>query len=478
MVDFSVYPRSVDFGELPAGVQSDPVWVHLANYSGAGMLPVGDWGVNNHFISKRPTLQRLSTASVTLVNTTPPPSGSSLFVVKHGQYIFDNSNTKGLRVYTMDSAKAMSHVSTRSGLIGNGQMIHDGRFLYIPHSTNGLYIVKIDPFGNAILKSVVMAGITGPNGIDHNGEFVVMCDNQNLTVLKVDHNGQATVTDQKAHPGGIEVFARKDVVFVISLTIFPDDKRVQAYKLDAAGRLTVGDHHSFSNAPEHITGDDDFIYVVEDKADDLHSLSYDIDSDTLTLEDTVSIGSAVDVEQAFFDGAYVLLAQNSAFTTWSVDRSDGSLAKVTTINDSCMSLWSDGVDLITARSITGLSVYTFGNSRIRFPVYYTPLGYDEHYGEMSVQDVEIKLKGKSPANIDPYIIAGSESLRLEADRTWSQIAFDFYGSFDRVQDVKDFNTLIPAEIKARLYVPKGAIIQKPVDTETELSSIGAASWRR
>jgi len=147
-------------------------------------------------------------------------------------------------------------------------------------------------------------------------------------------------------------------------------------------------------------------------------------------------------------------------------------------DDTYYDAYYDGERLITARLEDGISVYTFDDSRLSFPTYYTPLGYDEHYGIAEVQGIEVSLQGRSPATIDPYIIPNSDSKTLHADTRWDKITFDFFGSFDRIQDVKDANPQIPTEIKARLYVPRGAIIKRPASVENQDSTIGAVDWRR
>ena len=141
-------------------------------------------------------------------------------------------------------------------------------------------------------------------------------------------------------------------------------------------------------------------------------------------------------------------------------------------------LWTDGEIIYTGEYAEGVGVYDFDESRQRFPVYYAPLGYGEHNGDMSVQGVTIGLNGESPSDFDPYIIPNSESITLKADMRWDKIAFHFFGNFDRVEDVKAANPLIPLEIKARSFVPRGTIVYKPVDSATDQSSIGAANWRR
>jgi len=481
MADHSTYPRRIEFDAIPAGVQSAPVWLHFANYTTSGMY-VGDWGINGHFTSQRPRLRELNQVNVNLLKTTPPPSGTSQFIISDGTYVYESSNTKGIRVYTLDSAGALTLVYTRSNVIPLRNMYHDQRFLYAP-TIAGCSILKFDPYTNA-LKLTDQATPTGATvtSISGNGKHIFSIDTNGLNVYRVDHKGKATLTDQFLSSGYFSCWARKDAVFVLNtMTV-----QLHAFKVDEAGKLTRQSTYSLSTNSSLITGDQDYIYVCSDKNDTLHSFTYDTDTETFDLKDTLSL-STTDTHQIFWDGAFVLVAGSgiSTFLLIGVDRSDGSLQLVKTVNDSCNSIWSNGERILTARLTSGMSVYDFNDSRIRFPVHFTPLGYEQLEGEMVLtsptkgqNDARIELKGSSPASFDPYIRAGSNSRTLISDLRWDRVAFDWFGNYDRTQDVKNHNLAIPTEIKARLYIPTGAILEKPGAVENDSSVIGAAGWRR
>lgn len=472
---FSVYPRRIEFDELPAGVQSAPVWVHLANYDPIGSIPsfpVEDWGINGHFTSQRPRLKALEAIAVNHIKTTPPPSSTSEYIISDEKYVYESSSA-GIRVFKLDSAGALSLVSTRSNVVAVQNMYHDGRFLYVA-ADSGLNIFKVDPFGNLILKDVIKPNGSIPLSVSGFGKYIFHGDGIGLTVLKVDHNGQATIIDSKSI-NAFGVFARKDFVFVVD-NLAPE---LQVYGVDAAGKLTVLTSHSFSNSSSLITGDQDYIYVFTERDIKVWSLSYDPRADAISVNDNLVL-SLDNSYQLFWDGAYVLVAGRivDSFSLIGVDRSDGSLSLVRTVNDNTLSIWSNGEIILTARLSTGMSVYDFNDSRIRFPVHFTPLGYEKLTGEMIVQDVPIIIEGSSPASFDPYIRAGSTSRTLISDLRWDRVAFDWFGNYDRTQDVKNHNLMIPTEIKARLYIPTGAILEQPGAVENDNSVIGAAGWRR
>jgi hypothetical protein len=189
---------------------------------------------------------------------------------------------------------------------------------------------------------------------------------------------------------------------------------------------------------------------------------------------------SVSASWQYIDEVFTATVTNVNFRCWTTGAGYAKFDDVSIkeIDDTFYDAWFDGEKLVTARLEDGIGVFGFNDSRIRFPVYYTPLGYGQYGGEISIQGVSIPLVGDSPSSDSPYVIADSDSLILESDMRWDKITYQFYGSFDRLQDVKDANPQIPTEIKARLYVPRGSIIKKPIDGETESSTIGAVEWRR
>ena len=872
MVDVSVYPRSLNFGRVPAGVQSVPKWVHLCNYQTGQSLEVDDWGIKDHFISRRPLLQTLNPASNNHIKTNSPASGNSKYILSHGDYVFEANSSTGIGVFLIDSAGSTEEVSRLAGVTATAQMYHDGRFLFVP-TADGLFVLKVDPFGNLLIKDFIKPNAVTITGVHGCGDYVLCVDSVGVTVLSVDHNGEITQIDSQTLANCIGVSCREGEVFVIVTAT----SKLHAYIIDASGNLTFKKDYTFSFDPENITIDNDYIYVNLTN-DDLNSITYDSVANTLTVEDTVSL-PLTSCYQLFFDGGYVHAVLGNYIQSYSVDRTNGDLAEVMKINSfssellvdgdmeagsgpeeltdgdmetgpgpeeltdgdmeaagtsaytagnsatlskvtgtphgglqslrvsyngvtnpyayqtvmvagrsfhvegwargdgsvapqvqngatilwtgivssswqnfsiNCLavaasarfyalataggncdfddvsiretapdwnpggsalitketgtphggsqslrvsytgtsypyaeqsilvagrsyhadgyarsdgvytprlrepggtthwsgttdtnwqhfevdfvaggsdialyagatgsgycdfdnisiketcpdwtpannplltketitpyegsqclriastgtgseiayqtiltigkryritgaartigsggnaaavrdgtiawlwtgttnestwesfdeifvaqstsvrlynryvatgyvefdavsvkeitsdarSFWTDGETIYTAEDSLGIGVYDFNDSRERYPVYYTPLGYNEYNGRMSVHGYEIDLKGESPSDFDPYLVPNSESVTLEADRRWDKIAFDFFGNFDRVEDVKHANPLIPTEIKARSFVPRGAIVYKPTDAETEQNTIGAANWRR
>lgn len=736
MVTESVYPKYLDFGKLPAGVQSVPKWVHLCNYQTGAALDVEDWGINDHFISRRPLLQALNPANSNHIKTNAPASGNSRYILSHGDYVFEANSSSGLGVFVIDSAGSAEEVSRRAGITATANMHHDGRFLYVP-TADGLFVIKIDPFGNLLIKDLIKPNAVTITGVSGYGDYVALVDSVGVTIVSTDHNGTITQVDSGTLANCVGVTCRDGEVYAI----VTGTKKLHTYLIDAAGKLTAKDDYAFAVAPENITCDDDYIYVNL-TSDALNSVTYDRNSDTLTVEDTVTLPWTT-CYQLFFDGGYLNACLGPFIQSYSVDRANGTLAemiRISTLSDELLvdgnmeagpgveklvdgnmeaagtgayivgnsatltkespgysgsqclrvayngvnypytiqivftigrtynitgwargdgvkypyinisggmgtvwagtsstswqaininvapagtnisllvftsaagyaefddisiketcpdwtpgnsakltkespgysglqclrvaytsvnnpyarrdptvatrvyhvtgwargdgtripsiqdgsasfwtgvassswqffnftftatgadlwfqtlaigagytewddisvkeyesdirNLWTDGEVVYTGEYGEGIGVYDYDESRQRFPVYYTPLGYGEHNGDMTVQGQVISLKGESPSDYDPYIIPNSDSITLKADTRWDKIAFDFFNNFDRVEDVKAANPLIPSEIKARSFVPRGTIVYRPLDSATEQSSIGAANWRR
>lgn len=287
--------------------------------------------------------------------------------------------------------------------------------------------------------------------------------------------GVATVVYSLAVSGAMRVWARHRWLFVLSST------NVFSYKVGLDGRLTsLGFRGSGGGVVyEELTGDDKFVYTMDDSgSDDLISLTVNdkgdfFDADSVTIPTSNHYG-------LYFDGGYLLSVQRNRVDFYSVDRDTGALDSVLNLVGATpfYDTWYDGVNLIVARSTNGLATYGFDDSRIQIPVYYTPLGYEQHEGSMQVQGATITLAGDSPSAGSPYVRIETDSVRLKIDARWDKITYEFFRSFDRVEDVKDANPHVPSEIKARAYVPAGTIVHKPTDDIGVESAIGAVEWRQ
>ena len=65
----------------------------------------------------------------------------------------------------------------------------------------------------------------------------------------------------------------------------------------------------------------------------------------------------------------------------------------------------------------------------------------------------------------------------KAATRWDALSYIWYGTFDRINDIKNANLHVTLATKLLAYIPIGTKVFKPDDAPENTSTIGAASWR-
>ena len=302
-------------------------------------------------------------------------------------------------------------------------------------------------------------------------------------MIKTEPNGELIVRDSLALTNVNDLHARGDWLFVLENGV---SNYVHSVKVDAPCQLTLKQSLLVGGANECVVDDGHFLYIV--------TLSGNVISagvNELTGEVTPTghfVSHAVgNLAGCTFDGGYVLVWGDAGIECISTTRA-GEIASVNIDATLALSVWSNGDVVLVAQGRGKLSRYSFGDSRVRIPAWYHPLGFHEHVADITLslsveivsvvlQEFSVRLKGEAPSDIDPYIHAESDSLTLSYDMRWDQISMAWFRTFDRVDDIKEANDHIPYELRTRVYLPRGAIVKRP-RTATAWSDSAIASKAR
>jgi hypothetical protein len=352
---------------------------------------------------------------------------------------------------------------------------HSGRFLYACNDDT-LCVFKLDTNEKLILIDVIPtdSGIQDVHGYDN---FIFIIDSVGVKSYSENHLGVLTSIDSFASVGGSAIWSKSGRLFVaaswglINVTV------------SESGRLTYKEAY-YGGLVNAVHGDEDFIYAVT-SVGDLLVMRIGTDGALSTLSTTALPTSSV--QTCYWDGGYLHLCMPDRFLSFGVDRSTGAATLENQVYDSIAQYFDSilhGGNLVVVKSLVvegppyAIDVFSFGDSRVEYPVNFVPNGYGILDGVISVQGSDLAVTGEAPLGFDPQIVERSNSRVLDVDTRWDKICYQWFGSFDRLQELYDANDHIDADIKARLYVPRGTIVYKPVSAETGESSIGAVSWRR